>query len=467
VQAVGDELEIGDELARLAVGARIAYGHGWKAAPRELAALLDFGKRDREARLDEAELAPPRLALGARVLLARDFGQERPIALDRRFELGVRRDVAVRQRERRSEIASAGQKTPYAPGAVRADRIFDHLGRDERIAVHVAAHPRMEPHRNAVRRRWPFAELELLAVRVLESARELLRKDGKQIPEDLLDVPDDVLHLVADGGPLAANLVGLPERGDLVADVAGGCVPFRRRELAVVAVLEDVGDAVELLEKRAARRLARVGGQSEGDLERRDGLSHARGRHARLFQREQHRRERPALRRGPRGVGPSSANAVVLLGDVHEAKIEGKGADDRLGLRRREAAERLKKRPGGVASFVTRPAAPRNGKLANALLERKELFALELDEHLAEQTSEPAHVPPERAVDFATAGDGAPFGCGLGAGWHQAPCATFPFRATRHSTDLHEVELGMKVQGPTGPRLIRLMAQEAHPRGSA
>src|SRR5258707_9091365 len=105
---------------------------------------------------------------------------------------------------------------------------------------------------------------------MLERSRQLLGNRGEQIPEDLLDVPDDVLDLVAHRGAFSAHFVGLPERRDLLADVARGVFLFGGRELATISVLEDLGDAVELLEQRATGRLARVGREGERDLERRD-----------------------------------------------------------------------------------------------------------------------------------------------------------------------------------------------------
>src|SRR5205814_6675197 len=124
-----------------------------------------------------------------------------------------RPSVAARLREDGAEGANAYEKPAQAARVVRANGVVDDLRSDERVTIHVAPHPRVNAQRDAV-------ELELLAVGALERPRELTGKDGEEIPQDLLDVPDNVLDLVADGGSLSPYLVGLPQDGDLLADLA-------------------------------------------------------------------------------------------------------------------------------------------------------------------------------------------------------------------------------------------------------
>src|SRR5262249_20106854 len=150
------------------------------------------------------------------------------------------------------------------------------------------------------------------------------------------------------------------------------------------------------------------------------------------------------LRRGAARVGARAADAVVLLGDVDEAKVERESPYHGLGLSGREAAQRLEEGPRRVAPFLARPAPSRDGELADALLEGKEVLALELDENLAEQSPEPAHVASQRPVDFARA-----FSLRLrlwfpqlGARWHEAALCHI---SIPNALGLHEPMRRMKV----------------------
>ena len=191
------------------------------------------------------------------------------IALDGSQELGARRGVAARLRERAAQVPHGCQKPAQPARLVGADGIVEHVRRDEGIAVHVTPHPRVDANRHAIRARASRRRL------CSKARARFSGNGGKQVPQHLFDVPGDVLHLVADARLLAAHFVGVPERGDFFAHIAGGVVLFRGRELATIVVLEDVRNAIDLLENRAPRGLARMRGERERDVERSDGVPHA------------------------------------------------------------------------------------------------------------------------------------------------------------------------------------------------
>ena len=68
-----------------------------------------------------------------------------------------------------------------------------------------------------------------------------------------------------------------------------------------------------------------------------------------------------------------------------------------------------------MASLLARSAPSRDRELANALLEREQVLALELDQDVAQQTAEPANVAPERPIDLAAPGGSASRRYDLGA----------------------------------------------------
>ena len=279
---------------------------------------------------------------------------------------------------------------------MRQDRVFEHFGGDVRIAVHVTADPAVDPQRR-------LDDAESLAVDPLERAIDFARELQHLVPENLLDIEENVLDLVADAGTFPANFVGLPEGGDLLADCLAPLGDLEGCERTLIPLLESVGDPVELFEDRATGRFRGVRGESEGHLEPGDCGPRRFGRNSRVSRALEHGAERASLR-PPVPVarvcaGPT--NAVVLLGQIDQPKVRRKRANDDDRVFEGQVGEKRRKlgRPRGA--FLGGAAPPQDGQLAHPFLEGIQGLALLLDEDFAQDTPQRVHIASERSVYLA------------------------------------------------------------------
>ena len=217
--------------------------------------------------------------------------------------------------------------------------------------------------------------------------------------QDLLEVEEDVLHLVAHARPLLADLVGLPQRRDLFADRAIHVDGLGRRELGALSPRHQRHEAPMFLEHGPALRLA--GMRREDELDGRFGeqLDEALARRL-LRHAGEDDLERSRLRLALARVVAAAARAVMLLREVDELEVVGEGAGDALGHAGVEPAhdvDQLLRRRASAFDVVGRVLrAPRLRERADGLLEVEELLTLLLDERVAQDPSEIRDIAPER-----------------------------------------------------------------------
>jgi hypothetical protein len=111
------------------------------------------------------------------------------------------------------------------------------------------------------------------------------------------------------------------------------------------------------------------------------------------------------------GVCAGAANAVVLLGEVDQAKIGGERANDDDRVFERELGEEVGQLGGPGRSLLGGASPAQDGELSYALLEGIERLSFLLDEHFAEDASERAHVAAEWPVDIALSTHGGNASC--------------------------------------------------------
>ena len=100
-----------------------------------------------------------------------------------------------------------------------------------------------------------------------EGGGDLGVEDGEGVEEAGLVVVEGHADLVADGGAGAADVVGLPEGGDLGDEVVLEGFELRLGDGDAVELLEEVGDAAALEHDAAAGDLGGVRGEDGGDAD--------------------------------------------------------------------------------------------------------------------------------------------------------------------------------------------------------
>jgi hypothetical protein len=124
---------------------------------------------------------------------------------------------------------------------------------DVRVAVAVAADPRGEADHAG-----QLARPEGDAVDLLEAARHLGVNVGQRLNQHRRVVVQPHQDFVGDRRLAAADVVGLPERGDLARDGGLGGGGLRVREGQAAQALQLVGDAASFEENRPAGDFGRV-----------------------------------------------------------------------------------------------------------------------------------------------------------------------------------------------------------------
>ncbi len=299
---------------------------------------------------------------------------------------------------------------------VAEDQIAGHgegggggFGGDEGVAVAVAADPGAEgDEEGEVGEGGDPGFGELLGEGVADFGVE----DGDGCEEGGLVVVEGHAHLVADAGAGGADVVGLPEGGDLGeqgglegCEFGGGSgmrsrrsrrSEMRRRLNMTERRATSVGWAVKTgvmqMWARRSRAWGRVGPES-------------------LRARRVPRREPRWIvrRRGFQLMGEAAALAVVGFGEVDELEVKGEGACKLIGA-------------GGIVGFGGERGrvgvgifAAKDGGLAESLDRLVDTGGGLLAEDLAEQGAEGADVAAERC-GFEVAGGGEEFGEAVGPG---------------------------------------------------
>ena len=168
----------------------------------------------------------------------------------------------------------------------------DFLGdfrRDVGIAVAVAAHPRTETQRCRVDGKRAPGQLEQRPIHVTQEARH-------GAPEDLLDDDESAAGLVGRRGGLVSHLIRFPNGVNFAAQALEQLFPLRYRQVAAVAIGEQVGDPIELQQQSASRHLGGACGQHQLNAQRAHRPVQLVGGHAVVEQAAKGRLARGALR---------------------------------------------------------------------------------------------------------------------------------------------------------------------------
>ena len=234
------------------------------------------------------------------------------------------------------------------PLALHGERLCRHVGRDEGIAVAVAADPAAHAQEGR------HVEVPPGRVDAAEPILEVGVEDRQRVQEGVVVVGETVGDLVDHPQARAAHQAGLPqsEHGAAQRPAVGG--QLLRRELDAVALVEQPRDLHLAVDRALAADLGRMrrqdrAAQSVGEerlqlLPRDAGVAGA-------IERVGHR-ALPRRRLG-HGVGAGAADVVLVLGEVGEMREIAESADDAQRLVRRQAAhDRLQLLPGGLVGVA-------------------------------------------------------------------------------------------------------------------
>ena len=325
---------------------------------------------------DESELGPQRLVVAVRAPQHERGRQLGGVALDRRLERGGDRRAPARVRELLRQPVDLLAQEPDGGLAVQGQRPRERLRPDLGMAIHVGAGPRAE------RQLAPAHGRLEAALELLEDLRHRLVQ--RRLEEEQV-APDLVLHHRAG----AAHLVGLPPDRDRLPQLGLERAPARAADPRVVELVEQAREVELVVEHGAARRLGRVCGEDELDVQRAQ-----RGGEVEplLAQQLGGLHQRLALARAGRVVVAPAAHALALLGDVRELELERTGADAGLDVLGGQALDQ----PGEHRVGARLAVAQRCGGLVHPPHRVGEAHAALLDEHVVEHGGEQVGVARER-----------------------------------------------------------------------
>ena len=250
-QAERDESDV---LAKL-VGVLVTVGASLVRAAQPLADLCE------EYAIRHAVMS--RRSDGAR------SGQQPHVLLEALAELGGRRHAARALRQPLRELLAFGEVAVQDHLVVACESLADGLGVHVGVAVHVAAGPGAEVQDGGQAQR-----AGTRAVDLLERLGDLLVERRHDAVENLHQVEQQLLALIRHREPLARQLLGLPRRGELHADVAPDVARLVRRQARVEPLEQPLRDALLLAQQRTAARLGGVRREHRLDRERADQLEH-------------------------------------------------------------------------------------------------------------------------------------------------------------------------------------------------
>ena len=318
-------------------------------------------QRSGEPRIDPDQGAAIGFVGAMRIAVARGVRQF--------IELRRAIDQHARHRQFAAEQVNLGQVMAQNRLGMGLDRNFERVRIDVRIAVAVAADP--------------VAHAEERRHRAPEPLFEIGVKRGNIADEGRVVISQRVVDLVAHRKARRAQDACLPELGHarielrlVFAQIGLGPTGFARGQ--------QVGDSAFGVERAAALHLGRMRRQHGRDIRFRQRLLDALGRDAGGAQPLETIGE--AARLGLRLMGCAPAQEMAVLGDIGEMGKISEGADDRGGLRRRQALQQGVQLAAGLG---IRPALARDGKPANPFDPLVNplalLFAHGIAENLAEQ----------------------------------------------------------------------------------
>ena len=325
------------------------------------------------------------------------------VACDEGFDGGGDGDLLggaaelVEEHLQAAAVVGEEQIARHGEGVARGD------GVDEGIAVAIAADPGAELDQLREGGEVDGGEVCGAACgrggeRDSECGGDLVVEDGEGAEERGLVVVEGHADLVADGGARGADVVGLPEGGDLGEEVAFEGVELGGADGDAVELLEEVGDAAALEHDGAARDLGGMRGEDGGDTDAIEEAEDGGAVEPGLAKGGEGSAQAAALGRrvGAEVGGEASALAVVGLGEVDEFEVEGEGAGEAVGavgvggelVDAEEGLLQVGAGRGQVSGAGGLGLAARDGGAAEALDGLEEGVACLLAQHGAEQDAE-------------------------------------------------------------------------------
>ena len=238
-----------------------------------------------------------------------------------------------RHRQFRAEDVQLLQIEVQDAARLQPQRAPHHLGRDERVAVAVAADPASH-----LEERGQFAPRGAIAVvqPVLQRAMQPRHLAQERVIVERQAVGDLVKH--RELGP--AQQVGLPQRHHLAAQLLVVGRRLLRREPDTFAPVEQRGDLHLPVHGALAADFGRVGGQHRADLGCLEETAQIGGADAGRTRMRQRLTKQAGARRAVRPGGSAQpADVVLVLGDVGKMREIAEGAHDPHGLADRHAVE--------------------------------------------------------------------------------------------------------------------------------
>jgi len=280
--------------------------------------------RTLQTRRDVGQLAPERLILiGAAERNARHL---LPVAAQRGLERRRNQQSLVGLREDRGQVVHPLAQQPESGGAMQSEGRRHGLRCYERVPVHISARPTAEA--NGRPRRRP---------RRAKPPRDLRLELWHGVEQHGLEEEQNPSHLLLDSRAQPADGSGLPPHGEHLAQLILGLAPLRAAEAVVIEALHRGPHGLLMVEHRASRRVGRVSGHHQADIEMAEcGSDLSLRAQCRSGAR---RRERLALRAAGIGVILAApAQPLDLLGDVRKLQLHR--ACPHIGLERGRAQAR-------------------------------------------------------------------------------------------------------------------------------
>ena len=334
---------------------------------------------------DVVELHP--VALAGVAALETAIGGRQRLAVAAQAEGQLRRHAVdlLRAAQLRRQALDGGDQLAQGVVVLQLQHGHGHLRRDQRVAVAVPADPASEAQRPRVRRQLDADPLHLL-VQLVEQVRG-------DLAQHLVQVVDRRPRLVGGARALHAQLVGLPDQVDRLDQPPLDAGQIHLRLPRVGPFVEELADALQLGQHRAARRLGRMGGEDRPHVEARRHLAQCGAAVVVSLDVVEQGAQPAAADPAPRSV---LADPVGLLGDVRQVEEGGEGAHQVGGVGDVEALQERGQLGARAAS---------RGRVARLLAQRphpldqlQELRPVLADQGLPQQVAEQPDVGPQHRV---------------------------------------------------------------------
>ncbi len=352
-----------------------------RRARRRAVGKLARGRR--ESRIDPRQRLPIGLVAAMRIRILRG-GREREQPLRRGYQ-------AIRQRQLGAELVDLGQVMQQDERRLRAARVLQRLGDDERVAVAIAADPRAHPQQRRRRERGPIVEREAIFERRIQP-RNLVEKSVTVVSEPVVD-------LVADLQRGQADHRRLPQRQHLPIEPGPHRIVLFRRQRAAVAPLQQPGDFTLGIENALALDFGRVRGEHRTHQRLREDGAQCRFADAGRAQPVQRMGDAARLRRraGDRVCAPPPV-LVDVFGDIGQMREIAERANDVERLCDRQLIQQTGELVLDRRRVVGRGTAQTDCGLPDRFDARIAALSRLRAQHIAKQTSQQTRVLLERQV---------------------------------------------------------------------